>query len=97
MPTDILLDENFDLQIVNGDFAVGESTYQHQACLLMASKGEYKANPTTGVNSKKYLESERPDNYAREIRQEFVADGMKVNSINISENLELTVDAKYIE
>lgn len=97
MPKDILLTKDFDLQIVNGDFVVAESTYQHQACLLMAEKGEYKQYPTIGVASKRYLESERPDNYAREIRQEFSADGMQVNSINIAENLELTIDAKYIE
>lgn len=95
MPNDILLDENFDLKIANGDFVVDESTYQHQACLLMASKGEYKANPTIGVDSKRFLESERPDEYARTIRQEFVGDGMEVKSIDIADDLQLTIDAIY--
>ena len=95
MPTDILLDDKLDLRIENGDFVVDESTYQHQQLLLMMEKGELKNFPTTGVASKRYLESGNPSNYAREIRQEFIADGMKVNEINISENLEITVEANY--
>lgn len=82
-------------QIVDGDFVIEESTYQHQQILLLAEKGDLKQFPTSGVASKRYLESERPDNYARAIRQEFVADGMEVTEIIFSENLEISIDAKY--
>ena len=95
MPKDIVLNDNNDLLINNGDFVVSESTYQHQKHLLLAEKGDYKQFPTAGVASKKYLERESPDEYARAIRQEFVADGMNVTTLTILENLELSIDAEY--
>lgn len=95
MPKDFVLNENNDLVTNDGDFVVGESTYQHQKHLLLAEKGDYKQFPTAGVASKKYLERESPDEYARAIRQEFVADGMNVTTLTILENLELSIDAEY--
>lgn len=95
MPRDILLNENFDLQIANGDLVTGESTYQNQRILLVADKGEFKSEPKTGVGAKRYLESERPDEFAREIRQQFIGDGMKVEEIKIADNLEINIKANY--
>lgn len=95
MPQDILLDENLDLKIENGDFSVGESTYQHQQCLILAEKGEFKQFPTAGVASKRYLENSDPSEYARAIRQEFIADGMDVKTIQIADDLQLTINAIY--
>lgn len=97
MPSDILLDNDLDLSMKNGDFEIGESTYIHQQLLLLIEKGELKEFPTTGVASKRFLESENPNDYAREIRQEFYADGMKVNQIKIADNFELSIDAQYTE
>lgn len=94
--TDFVLNENNDLLIDAGDFVIKESTYQHQKHLLLAEKGDYKLYPSAGVASKKYLERESPDEYARAIRQEFVADGMRVKTLTILENLELSIDAEYI-
>lgn len=97
MPQDFLFDEQNEPEIKDGDFVIGESTYQHQKHLLLAEKGDYKQHPTTGVASKRYLERESPDEYARAIRQEFVADGMSVKTLKILENLELSIDAEYIK
>ncbi|MFC3158992.1 hypothetical protein SAMN05443633_107150 [Chryseobacterium arachidis] len=95
MPIDILLNENFELQIAEGDFVSGESTYEHQRTLLLADKGEIKLFPKNGVGVRRYLEHEAPDELAREIRQEFYADGMTVNEIKIGEDLEINIDADY--
>ena len=97
MPKDIILTENLDLKIVNGDFVLGESTAQHQKILILSDKGEYKENPMRGVGARRYLEDGKPDTLAREIRQEFVADGMKVNAIKIGENGTIEGDAFYPE
>lgn len=97
MPSDILLDENLDLSIVGGDFAVGESSAQHQTTLILSEKGEFKEVPMRGVGSKRYLEDHSPDNLAREIRTEFSLDGMTVNKIIIAEDLTMQVDATYNE
>ena len=93
---DFVLTEDNDLLIENGDLVINETSYQHQKHLLLAEKGDYKQHPTIGVASKKYLERESPDEYARAIRQEFVADGMNVKTLKILENLELCIDAQYI-
>jgi hypothetical protein len=95
MPKDILLDDTLDLQIVNGDFVVGESTEQHQKILILADKAEFKEYPMRGVGVLRYLEEETPDNLAREIRQEFTIDGMTVNQIKIANDLTIQVDANY--
>lgn len=97
MPTDVLLNENLDLSIKDGDLDFGESTYQHQQLLLLMEKADLKEYPTTGVASKSFLESENPSSFAREIRQEFYSDGMDVRQIKIADNLELTIDAQYNE
>ncbi len=92
---DFLLDDNFDLLIVDGDLVVGDSTSQHQKILILADKGEFKDVPMRGVGALKYLEDHSPDNLAREIRLEFSADGMKVNKIQIAPDLNIQVDANY--
>ena len=95
MMKDFALNDNNDLITGDGDFVVSESTYQHQKHLLLAEKGDYKQFPTAGVASKRYLERESPDEYARAIRQEFASDGMDVKTLKISETLELSIDAEY--
>ncbi len=95
MPNDFILSDSLELKIENGDFVVSESTYQHQQMLILSEKGDFKQYPTVGVGSKRFLESEKPDDYAREIRQEFIADKMKVRSINIARDLQITIDANY--
>lgn len=97
MPQDILLDEHLDLDFKNGDFIIGESTAQHQKTLILSEKGEFKEHPKRGVGARRFLEEHTPDNLAREIRQEFSADGMRVNGIQISENLEINLEAFYNE
>lgn len=90
----ILLDENFSLQVKNGTLVLGDTTYQNQKILLLAEKGEFKFRPMRGVGTKRYLETPNPDDLAREIRTEFIADGMTVNKISI-QNEQLLVDAVY--
>lgn len=97
MPKDILLNEDFDLQIKDGDFVVGESTAQHQKILILSDKGEYKEIPMRGVGSRRFLEDDTPEHLAREIREEFSTDGMVVNKIQITEDLTIQVDANYNE
>jgi len=92
---DFLVDEEFDLQINDGDFVVGESTAQHQKVLIIADKGEFKEVPMRGVGARRYIEDHTPDNLAREIRTEFAADGMTVNKIQIASDLTIQVDANY--
>ncbi len=92
---DILLTASFDLQIVAGDLAVGDGTAQHQQCLLLAAKGDYKQSPLIGVDLFRWLNDERPDDMMRELRLQFVADGMEINRLKLVPPSEITIDASY--
>jgi hypothetical protein len=91
----IILNDDLTLKISNGSLVIGDTTYQNQKILLLAEKGEFKSRPMRGVGTKRFLESAQPDELAREIRTEFFADGMTVNSIKIPQNGQLSIDAVY--
>lgn len=97
MPKDILLDDDMDVQIIDGDFVVNESTSQHQKILILSDKAEFKEVPMRGVGARRYLEDSDPSNLAREIRTEFTLDGMKVNQIKIASDLSIQIDANYTD
>ena len=48
MAQDILLDENGDLAIVNGDFVLGNSVDQEVEAVLTCNKGDVKEDPIFG-------------------------------------------------
>jgi hypothetical protein len=50
MAKDIVLDSEFDLKIVNGDFVIDESETQEVALILSMSQGELKSDPLIGAN-----------------------------------------------
>lgn len=57
MAKDILLDDNNDLLIQDGDFVIGESEEQEIKCILQAVKNDYKQTPELGVNLVEFLNS----------------------------------------
>lgn len=94
MMTDILLNENMRPVIQNGDFVLGDATAQNQHLLILCEKTQFKDRPMRCVGAARFLENSNPDAFPREIRQEFAADGMKVNLIKV-EGSELSIDASY--
>jgi len=96
MPKDILITEDYDLRVENGDFVTGESTRQHQNLIILADKGEFKQFPTVGVGILRYLEGHDGDNLAREIRTEFNKDGMTVKGIKFNgSKIDITANYDY--
>lgn len=93
--TDILLDSNNDLKIENGDFVMGDSTYQNQKCLLLAAKGDYKQFPLIGVDVFNWLNDDRPEDMMREVRIQFSNDGMRVNKMDVNYPSNIKIDATY--
>lgn len=61
MAKDILLDDNNDLQIVNGDFVIGESLMQEVGIILQMSQGELKSDPLIGANLNTKIRGVRND------------------------------------
>ncbi len=88
---DIKLDNNEDLAIVANDFAIVESTPQHQMELVLTGKGDWKQNPLIGVGADGYIDDEGAHNIVRAITQEFMNDGMEVidlspNPVSVADN-----------
>lgn len=90
---DILLDDNYQPVIQDGDFVAGEDLLQNEKLLLATSKGEWKENPTTGCGVIDEINNESTYDITSEIRRQFKADGILVSSISIV-NGEIIIDAK---
>ena len=94
-PTDILLDNDFDVMCHAGDIASGDATRQHQAVLLKALPGLFKQAPVAGVGSDLYLLDESPLRLLREIRMQFTRDGLRVQRLTVDNAGNLLIDANY--
>lgn len=86
-----------DLQISDGDFAIGDSSNQHVQHILLAQKGEYKQTPELGVGIEQMLGADDPMEFLIEAKKNLEYDGMTVNNISFTEDQKLNIDAKYKE
>lgn len=93
--TELLLDENGDLAIQNGDFTTGFSDNQHQEHILIATKGEYKEFPELGVGIVQMLSDDDWTSVLIEAKKNLEYDGMKINNVKFEENGNLTIDGNY--
>jgi hypothetical protein len=91
---DMLLDDTGDLLILNNDVVLGESSEQHQRLLLQSTKGDWKEQPTVGVNAPFYLKDDDKNGLMGSIKTEFEKDGLKVNKIIFSGS-KINIDASY--
>lgn len=92
---DILLDENGDLLLdENGEPVVGDVTQQNQKLIINTNKGDWRLYPLVGVGKDDYVDDENPAGLLREIRQQLIRDGFKVESIKLVEN-KIKVNASY--
>jgi len=92
--TDILLDQDGDIQINADDLVLGISDQQHKEHLLLTEKGAVKQYPEAGVGVFKFLESDEPSMLLREVSIQFTADGMKVEKVGFT-NEGLNIKADY--
>ena len=47
---DILVGENNDLELIAGDFSMGESLLQEAGLILQSQQGNWKSDPLVGAN-----------------------------------------------
>jgi len=91
--TDILIADNGTI-FANGDLNVGDCDAQNKHFLIDWAKGSLKEFPATGVGAESFLEDEDPAAFLREVRTQFVADGLKVNKI-VLDGGKIKIDANY--
>lgn len=92
---DILLEESGELQIEDGDFAIGGSTIQNQTLILVAHQGEFKNTPAIGVGIGDLLLSDELLEFRHRIRSQFAMDGLKIKKLELYEIGNLKIDASY--
>lgn len=84
MANDILLDENGDIKIENGDFVIGVSENQEIEDLLLLKKGELKQFPLTGADIERLIKARNgKTKMLKEISKELIADGFDESNISI--------------
>ncbi len=96
MRQDILVDDNNDLQVADGDFVTGQSDQQHVQHIVEAQKGEYKNDPLVGFGIINYLKRDEKilSEFKRDLKIQLENDDYKNPEIDISEgfqNLEINV------
>lgn len=92
---DILLDQEANVVLRGGDFALGNPNQQNQLLLLLSDKGDWKENPRVGVGLNSWLVDEDPDDLYREIREQFIGDGLKVKGVKVMDGGKVMIDANY--
>ncbi|REC47876.1 MULTISPECIES: hypothetical protein [Chryseobacterium] len=79
---DILLNENNEPVIVNGDFRTGESELQEVSIILQLRQGELKNDPVLGVNIQHYIKSKENRNAVeRTIKIHLQRDGKNYDNV----------------
>jgi hypothetical protein len=92
--TDILLDNDGDLLVVNGDFSFGLSDLQHVVLIFEAHKGEIRENPMLGFGANAYLKTIKSNlEIKRDLRVELQRDGYK----DVDLEIDLTTGKLNIE
>lgn len=94
---DILLTSEAEIMVQNGDFVIGEAIEQQQALLLIAHQGEFKSTPEVGVGISDLLLGEELLEYRHKIRNQYMMDGLKINSLELYEIGSLKIDAEYAQ
>lgn len=93
---DLLLTDEFDLKIENGDFVADISDVQHQQLLLITEPGSLKAHPSVGVGIGSFVNDDQsPEVLKKKIQQQFEADGMTIEKLIIGSLDDITIKAAY--
>ena len=82
---DLVLDENYDLVIENGDFKISDSQSQSVELLLLSKPGEWKQHPEAGCDIVKAKNGVIDRFLDREIRLQLEADGFRIEKMKLTE------------
>ena len=80
--SDILLDENDDLNILNGDFVIDESVLQEVGIILRLNTGLLKNDPVLAPNLVELIQSNaKPQEIKERVAQHLKRDNKEYNDI----------------
>ena len=79
----ILLNEDYKMQVKNGHIALGDTSAQNQAVILIVNPGEIKAHPDLGVGVDSIVNDEDTYIWKYEIRRQLAKDGINISGCKI--------------
>jgi phage baseplate assembly protein W len=93
---DIILDDDNDLLIQNGDFVIDKSGDQRAALIIQTSQGEWKQSPLVGCGINTALNSSLTgaaiNNINAVVRKQLEADLLKIKRLRIDKlNIDIEV------
>jgi len=95
---DVILDNNLDLSIANGDFVVDDAEQQNQELILAAQQGAYRNSPLVGVGITNYLKSSftvaNVDKLRQKIRLQMQYDGYQTVNVQINSFMDIELQAE---
>ncbi len=84
---DLLLDENKDIKIENGDLIIRDSFIQEVGLIIESSKGEWKNEPLIGADLKRLLQTKTDNSKTQQqIRLALEQDNKKLKEILFKED-----------
>lgn len=91
MNTDILLNDEDDITIINGDLAIGESTWQEVKNIIRLIPGQLKYAPMLGPNLIRLINSKVTDIQVKSaIKRNIEADGKDYEQLKNAIKLKMT-------
>ncbi len=92
---DLLLNEDNDLSIVNGDFQIGESQQQEIESILISFKSEFKNTPLLGAEIARMLKARSTrQGITREVNEQLQYDGFRNIDFRIEDAENFTINAE---
>lgn len=80
--TDIILDNENEIQIANGDFVLGDSTWQDVGIIIQMNQGELKSDPILGASLIKKMKANASQEEIEQIVKLHLArDGKRYNEL----------------
>lgn len=91
---DVLLGNDLDLDLQNGDLNIGESDSQNVQLILTYSPGSLKHNPIIGCSLIKAVNGNVSRFMQNSIRQQLLFDGFKIKKLKIN-NKGIDINGNY--
>jgi len=98
MVKDIILKDDYDLLVENGDFVVDNSDPQHVQLIIITAQGEWKEHVLLGVGIESFINAPSSlQELSRLINIQLISDNYTVTKLNVISPTNIMVDGQRNE
>ena len=91
---DFLSDENHEILIENGDFAIGDNEAQDIQRIVQAQRGEFRQFPALGVGMKNWLNGPLDKRkLKKDVALHLQSDGFQGVKVTIGDDYQINIEA----